>query len=472
MSSPQYYIDALRKGDFSEALKLIDDVNLKYAKISGRPDLGQEDFLQLLIYELCKTDLTIDDADILNFFSEYVFYNNIHTGGVGYRVMTIAQAFPLAIELKRNASNHQVIDNIKIDDKDSFEKFIDEESAFSQLTTEVDESSLQLLIKLIAEPQTEQVLAAKINNMDTPSFNRLQENVNIMKIQYELDFDCPLIQGRLDQQNQTMARSHRFKTNLKSIRDRSFITNKMPKAGTPDQILDDLYKNRSVISINGVLLRDIFIEKFKIITTDKTQESVDQEIGRFLANDDKSCKTSYERIIGLYKELFFSKIQDEQIKTQLAKDLSSITHQEGILSVLGNTLAKNAAQNGQGYSPQTKTTISILTYDNGFTVEEECQVMNLKNTNSNSLEENQSYTRHENLDGSPLMILNNSFQFRIDENCLEYAHTDLEIQYNDKLCEAIFDRRSLFDKIIEIVKSIFRVTEIEEVPIDKPSISP
>lgn len=262
-----------------------------------------------------------------------------------------------------------------------------------------------------------------------------------------------------------------FKTKFNTIRNRSFLSHEISRQGTPDKVLSDLYRSMELISINGKNLRDIFISEFKIETRDKTADAINEEISVQLPSDDTESKEAIKHILTIYKKIFFKDIQDEDMKNKLALTLSSITYQKGLFFVLGNSLTEDTVVSEKGYFPQTISSISIHTDDNGFYVDEKCEVTAIKDLNL-KVPSNQAIFVHTNPDNSPMMVLQNRFHLCVDDNVLKYAHTDLTMEYNSDLCEKLFDNRGILEKIKDFFKSLFMMNGIENMPTDNPSPGP
>lgn len=197
MSSPQQYIDALKRKDYNEALKLLDYVNLKYAGITGSKELGQDDILPLVIYELCQTDLSEKDVESLHFFSEYIFHYDVAAGKVGQNCMTLAQAFPCAVEMKKDPEFKRIIDGIDLEDKQDVGDLIQEQSDFSRLTAKITSREVQPLVALFSQQLSEQGLYQEIAQMDNEQLFSFQQSMDRLKKEQELDFECPLMQARI-----------------------------------------------------------------------------------------------------------------------------------------------------------------------------------------------------------------------------------------------------------------------------------
>ena len=196
-STPQHYIDALRKKDYTEALKLLDYVNLKYAAITGSKDLGQDDILPLVLYELCQTDVGIKDVESLHFFSEYIYHHNVASGKAGQNCMTLAQAFPCAVEMKKDPEFKQIRDSIDLEDKQDVEDFVNEKSDFSRLTAKITSREDQPLVALFGQQLSEQDLNQKIVQMNNEQLFSFHQSMERLKKEQYLDFECPLIEARI-----------------------------------------------------------------------------------------------------------------------------------------------------------------------------------------------------------------------------------------------------------------------------------
>lgn len=255
-----------------------------------------------------------------------------------------------------------------------------------------------------------------------------------------------------------------FKTKYNLIRNRSFLSHDISRGGNAEKVLIDLYRGMEHISINGEKLKNIFIREFEIQAHNKTTEAIDEEILTFLPTDDSSGEKPFGRILTLYKKIFFKDIQDEVIKDNLARQLSTITYQKGIFFILGNSLTEDTAISDQGFFPQTQATISINTSDNGFYIDETCEVTAINDSNLPAPDDQPMYV-HTNPDNSPMMTLKNRFHLCVDDNTLKYAHTDLTIEYNSDLCEKLFDKRGILEKIKDYFKSLFNMNDIEELTI-------
>lgn len=199
MVEAQKHIEALRKGDYYAAIKLVDFISNKYVNIvrkSGGSVLAQDDILPLVIYELCQTDINVEDLEALNFFVEYVSYHRIGTGSVGYNSFTLAQAFPHVIEMKKDTSFKSIMAGVDIEDHHDIKEFVRDTSAFSQLNIKISKLEEQPLLALISRQLDEQALAQKVNQMDIDQFITFQQSIESLKREKELKFNCPLIVKR------------------------------------------------------------------------------------------------------------------------------------------------------------------------------------------------------------------------------------------------------------------------------------
>lgn len=196
MSKTQKYIDALRRGDYYEAVKLVDFINKKYVDVvrkSGGSALAQDEVLPLVIYELCQTDVNVEDIEALNFFVEYVSYHSIAVGGVGYNSFTLAQALPHVIEMKKDGSFKSVMAGVDIEDYHDIKEFVHDTSAFSQLNIKISNLEEQTLLALISRRLDEQALIQKIDQMSVTQFITFKQSIDYLKQEEGLKFTCPLI---------------------------------------------------------------------------------------------------------------------------------------------------------------------------------------------------------------------------------------------------------------------------------------
>jgi hypothetical protein len=181
-----------------------------------------------------------------------------------------------------------------------------------------------------------------------------------------------------------MSKEYKFKLNL--IRNRSFLTHSISQKGTADKVVNDLFRDKSFIFINGTSLKDIFIQELKIKIENKTEEDIDQEIKSELGievNGLKSDRVKIDVILNIFKKYLFNDIDDEAIKQTLVEKFSKVTYQKGLFNVLGNSISSLDDVCDRGYFPNTQSIINIYKNqgEEGFYIDEECKVTMLNDQN-------------------------------------------------------------------------------------------
>lgn len=196
MPNAQSYIDALRVGDYSAAKDIVSFVQEKYTRIAEQ-SLGQDYILPLIIYELCQTDISKNDAKIFHFIAEYLHLNGLAKGLIAYSYMTLMQAFPFAVEIKQHNAFKTINAEIDFEDCEDIEEFVSEDSRFSQLTSEIDKDKREELTDFAKTQLTEQDVSKYIEQMDTKTFQTFHKSMQTLSSENELN--CPFINKRLSE---------------------------------------------------------------------------------------------------------------------------------------------------------------------------------------------------------------------------------------------------------------------------------
>lgn len=170
-----------------------------------------------------------------------------------------------------------------------------------------------------------------------------------------------------------MSRNYKFKLNL--IRNRAFLTQEISQKGSNETAILDLSRMMASTSINGVLLRNILIDKLNI-KQDESYEDIDESINKgLLVKGDFKLNA----IFIIFKEYLFDDITDTEIKDILAIKFTKIAYQKGLFHVLGNSLTSKESVGHKGYFPQTDSIFNIYKNkgEDGFYIDEECKVTSL-----------------------------------------------------------------------------------------------
>lgn len=218
MNTAQKWIDALRNNDYYEVCHYQNDLLEQYKGI-----LSQDDFTPMTIYELCKTDINIEDIHKLRFLNEYFFSKQIICGNIMNPLTTLCAEFPISIQMKADATCEEVIQSIEIKNKDDLNN-CGRFTALEQKSME-QAGSLRDLLYL---PLKESELRQKIIQMKDNQFAIFATSVERLKIKYELNFDCPLINERKNEillRNKIIQIASDYRDHLQTKIDKAGLTN-------------------------------------------------------------------------------------------------------------------------------------------------------------------------------------------------------------------------------------------------------
>jgi len=182
---------------------------------------------------------------------------------------------------------------------------------------------------------------------------------------------------------------------------------------------------------------------------------------------------TFEVISNIFKKELLGFCTDDKLKNQYVDKLTKVIYQEGLIYAAAQSLTANPQVAKQGYivSPAgLQSQVNIYAENEEIYIDEKTQLMSL----SEISQEGMGLKAVSNEDKSAMMTLKNRFHLRtLGSGEMEYAHTDLTIEYNSSLVKTLYDKRTLIDKIKDFLKSIFEMNGIEEFSIDdnRPTMS-
>ncbi|PWY54036.1 hypothetical protein DGG96_19230 [Legionella qingyii] len=245
------------------------------------------------------------------------------------------------------------------------------------------------------------------------------------------------------------------------IRNRKFLTRKASMKGDLAECLHDLKRDAAKIHFNGKLLLDIFIADLAI---DAKGMTINDKISAV------KDKLSIDNISNLFKRELLKFCNNEEIKTQYVGTLSKVFYQWGVLYLAAQSLTDNTAVAAKGYiidGNKLNTKINIYEKNGSIYIDEQTELMGLGQLDGLGIVE------VTNDDKSAMMIIKNRLHLRpTGLGGMEYANTDLAIEYNSTLAQTLYDKRTIFEKIIDLINSILRFNGIDNFSFDEEPFKP
>ncbi|WP_115708677.1 hypothetical protein [Legionella sainthelensi] len=138
--------------------------------------LGADDITPLIIYELCKTDVTEKDLDLIKFYEEVMYASFENSQAMLSCIATLQIAMKFAVILRKDSDYCTQLDGeTQLNDKKAIQAFVDKKSPFALklncVTTEKDK----------AITDTKRYLEQNIRQMNYKTFFNLLNNVTSMR---------------------------------------------------------------------------------------------------------------------------------------------------------------------------------------------------------------------------------------------------------------------------------------------------
>lgn len=138
--------------------------------------LGADDITPLIIYELCKTDVTEKDLDLMKFYEEVMYASFEYSQAMLSCIATLQIAMKFAVNLRKDSNYCTQLDSeTQLSDKKAIKDFVDKRSPFAlklnSLPVEKD--------KVIADPTS--YLEQNIEQMNYKTFFNFLNNITSMR---------------------------------------------------------------------------------------------------------------------------------------------------------------------------------------------------------------------------------------------------------------------------------------------------
>ncbi|WP_454780790.1 hypothetical protein [Legionella sp. WA2022007384] len=235
------------------------------------------------------------------------------------------------------------------------------------------------------------------------------------------------------------------------IRNRKFLTRQANMEGNLAICLHDLNRDLTIIHFNGISLLDICIADLKI---DSTGMNTNEKIAVVKAN------LTIDHISNLFKRELLNFCNDEELQAQYVNKLSKVFYQWGLLYLAAQSLTDNIEVAEKGYTVdgnKLNTKVNIYEKNGSIYIDEQTELMGLDKR------EGLGAVEVSNDDKSAMMIIKNRLHLRPTElGGMEYANTDLTIEYNSTLAQTLYDKRTFVEKIIDLIKSILSRNGIDD----------
>lgn len=195
MKTAQDYIDALRRGDYFEALEFTGYVHEKYKKLLGKDYIEPDQLTSLYIFELCQTNLNQTDLDKINFLVNYFYHlydaNSQSAGKAEHAITQLARAVSFASVLPQDT-----VRKFKADDASDVQALLDESSGFIQLQNTHAQAADELQRRINedwADKRTDKI-RAKLKSLTPENQLKLKDGVTrIAREKQSSDYSCPII---------------------------------------------------------------------------------------------------------------------------------------------------------------------------------------------------------------------------------------------------------------------------------------
>ncbi len=270
-------------------------------------------------------------------------------------------------------------------------------------------------------------------------------------------------------------------TNGNLIRNRSFMTKEPEFQDNIEFCLRDIRRDFSQITVNGRPLRDVFKKYLDISDTlsINTLLKLAEESGCKEKNLTSLLFKPYDK--GLLKEklidlIIHNQLKKEHIHKLFTEELLSFSHPEKMTEKLLQNIIRVMHQHGLMYAAKrslsdaieskdenyfmgsTVTKLNIFMNNAGIYIEESIDLMSIDKPPTGK--KNNSVT---NIDNSSLLRLQSRIHLKpnINTGIIDYKNTDLTLQYNNSLAKRLCDKRSVFEKFKDVIKSFFSKNTIK-----------
>lgn len=273
-------------------------------------------------------------------------------------------------------------------------------------------------------------------------------------------FNKTLINGTYNDKRNNIER-YLMTTPFWQIRNSKFLTRKASMEGNLTDCFHDLKRDTAKIHFNGKLLLDIFIADLAIDARGMTSNDKISAV---------KAKLSIDNISKLIKRELLGFCDNEQIKAQYVDTLSKVFYQWGVLYLAAQSLTDNSEVAAKGYivdGNKLNTKVNIYEKNGSIYIDEQTELMALDQLVGLGAVE------VSNDDKSAMMIIKHRLHLRpTGSGGMEYANTDLTIEYNSTLAQTLYDKRTLFEKIIDLINSILRFNGIDNFSFDEEPSKP
>lgn len=196
MKTAQDYINALRRGDYFEAIKFSQYVAAKYAAIAETTYLENDLLLPLCIYELSQTDLQARDIDAICFINNYFAHlyetNNKDAGAAELDFNSLASAAGFALAARAS------IPKVEIKTKKDITQLLGPQSEFTkaQESSRAGAESFQGQIFQSWGDERTQKIADRIGTLDSENYQKLRQGVaQIASTRVMKNYGCPILEA-------------------------------------------------------------------------------------------------------------------------------------------------------------------------------------------------------------------------------------------------------------------------------------
>nr|WP_141650478.1 hypothetical protein [Legionella massiliensis] len=177
-------------------MQLLNVVRNQYSNILEKA-IGADELISLIHYELCKTDLAKKDLEKLHFFSEYLRVTGLNPPEeFAYSLTSIKGACQLVLSMKEDKEFRETILSCRITNKQEYELFNGNNSAFSELVVRATKRPQRHLDELMNSQLNQQALLKNIKKMKPSESANFKRNIK----QIQTDIEKANEQSKLEEQ--------------------------------------------------------------------------------------------------------------------------------------------------------------------------------------------------------------------------------------------------------------------------------
>jgi len=243
-------------------------------------------------------------------------------------------------------------------------------------------------------------------------------------------------------------------TSFWQIRNRSFLTHApRTNVGDADRSLADLKRALSDTQFGGESLLKLMAAKLNV-----HRRNYDSDAD-FLAEVQDGATVEHLSTI-IKEKLLSSYAATPELQQRYCDKLLETLHQTGLIWAAAQSLNNKEQVGDRGYFAGTENMrqrVNLFERNGEIIFDEQVDLLRLTGAPGSNTQP------IENPDGSPILKINSRFHLRpYEADNLAYKHTDLTMHYKNDTAKALYDERSVLDKIKDFFKSVFALNKIGE----------